>query len=394
MRRFAFEAVDASGARRSGIETAPDERALDRQLTKRGLVLLRARTARTSGRVTPRTLIDLFYHLSVILGSGVPILQGLRDLQEAGEHPLAAELADIEHRVEGGTSLSAALADHPRYFQPLSISLVRAGEQTGRLDAVLRDLVAYLEWRENFRRQVRSATTYPTIVFLGVVGLCGILGFFVLPRFTGIFGELGVEIPPAMRAMVVVRDLVVTGWPWLLAAAALLGAALWAWQRTEEGRSFRDRTLLRVPLVGRLILSLEFSRFCHNLSVLYSAGLPLLDALLMTADIVQNRSLRRAIQNGTERVQAGAGLREGLQPERVFPSMVLRMLHVGESTGQLSQSLEHVAQFYDREVPETIQRSITWFNAGVLVFMGATVAMIALSFFVPLYEMLGNVNAN
>jgi len=392
MRRFAYEAIDADGAHRSGTEIAPNKRALDQKLSKQGLVLVHARTEHSRAKATPRTMIDLFYHLSVILAAGVPILQGLRDLQESGEHPLAAELGDIELRVEGGKSLSDALATHPKHFSPLMVSVVQAGEQTGKLDDVLRDLVSYLEWRENFRRQVRSATTYPTILFVATLGLCAVLGLFVLPRFTGVFGELGVELPAAMQAILTVRGFIVGGWLWVVSIGVLAGGSLWGWLRTERGRAARDRALLRIPLIGRLILSLELSRFCHNLSVLYAAGIPLLQSLSMTAGIVQNRSVRRAIQAGSDRVQGGAGLLEALQPERVFPSMVLRMLNVGESTGQLGQSLDHVSQYYDRELPDTIDRTIAYFNTGVLVLMGGVVVMIALAFFVPMYEMLGNVS--
>jgi type IV pilus assembly protein PilC len=393
VRSFAFEAVDESGTRLRGMEVAANEGDLDRQLAKRGLVLLEARSARRRGRVTPRTVIDVFYHLSVILEAGVPILQGIRDLQESGEHPLAAELADIERRIEGGTSLSDALAAHPHHFPSLAVSLVRAGEGTGRLAGILSDLVTYLEWREDLRRQIRAATTYPSIVLLSTFGLCGILAFFVLPRFSGIFAELGVEIPAPMRAILFVRDMAVGYWPILLSCAVLFGVGFLAWARSEPGRAVRDGIVLRIPLLSRLILGLDLSRFCHNLSVLYSAGLPILEGLSLTADIVQNRVVRGVIRKAADRLRAGAGLMESLQPEGVFPSMVLRMLHTGESTGQLDRALDHVARFYDREVPRVIERVIASFNFGVLIFMGGTIVVIALSFFVPLYEMLGSISA-
>jgi type IV pilus assembly protein PilC len=394
VRPFAFDAVDGSGVRRQGTEIASNELDLDRQLSARGLVLINARPTRSKGKVTPRSVIDLFYYLSVILGAGVPMLQGIRDVQESGENPLSPELADMERRIEGGTSLSEALAAHPRHFPPISVALVQAGERTGRLDAILRDLVVYLEWREELRRQIRAATTYPLILLLATFGLLGILGFFVLPRFSGIFSELGVSIPGPMRVILFLRTLVVDGWPAVLAAVALVGAALWLWQRTDRGRLARDRLALRTPLLGRVIFSLELSRFCRNLAVLHSSGIPILDGLSLTSEIVQNRVIRAAVEKAIDRLRAGAGLTEALHPERVFPSMVLRMLQMGETTGCLDEALEHVTRFYDRDVPLVIERAIASFNIGTLIFMGATVVMIALSFFVPLYQMLGSLNAS
>jgi type IV pilus assembly protein PilC len=394
VRPFAFEAVDGSGSRRQGTEIAANELELDRQLSARGLVLLSARPTRSRGKVTPRTVVDLFYHLSVILGAGVPMLQGIRDVRECGENPLASELADIERRIERGTSLSGALAAHPRHFPAISVALVQAGERTGRLDVILRDLVTYLEWRDDLRRQIRAATAYPVVLLLATLGLCGILAFFVLPRFSGIFSELGVEIPGPMRAILFLRMLVVSAWPALLASVALVGGSLWLWQRTDRGRLVRDRLVLRLPFMGRVIVSLELSRFCRNLSVLHSSGIPILDGLSLTSEIVQNRVVRRAVEKAIHRLRAGAGLVEALHPEQVFPSMVLRMLQMGETTGRLDEALDHVTRFYDRDVPLVIERAMASFNLGTLAFMGATVVVIALSFFVPFYQMLGSLNAS
>lgn len=393
MRRFAFDAIDPAGARQYGTELAADENDLDKQLAQRGLVLLSAHRVRPKRRVTPRTVIDVFYHLSVILEAGIPILRGLQDLQELGEHPLASELADVERRVEGGQSLSDALSAHPRHFPPLAIAVVRAGERTGRLGSTLADLVSYLEWRSELRRQIRTAAAYPIVIFSATLSLCSILGFFVLPRFSEIFGELGVELPAPMLAVLAMRELVASSWTWLLGVGTAVGIPLLLWQRTESGRAIRHRLLLRLPVLGHLILNLDLARFCHNLALFYSAGLPVLDGLQLTQQIVQNRAVRRSIRRATDRLQTGSGLRDALLPEKTFPPLVLRMLHVGESTGQLDQSLDHVARFYDREVPLAIRRVIASFNVLIIVFMGATVATVILSFFVPLYQMLGNLNA-
>jgi type IV pilus assembly protein PilC len=170
-------------------------------------------------------------------------------------------------------------------------------------------------------------------------------------------------------------------------------ATLWSWGRSEPGRRVVDRAVLRLPLFGRLAVSLDMSRLCQNLGLLYSSGLPILASLSVTADIVQNRMIRDAVHAAHDRVQCGSTLVDALRPAGVVPAMVLRMLQVGESTGRLDESLARVALFYEREVPEVIQRALALFNSAVLVFLGSILVVIALSFFIPMYEALGNLNA-
>ncbi len=393
MQRFSFSAVDAAGARRTGVLVASDDHEIDRTLSNRGLVLIRARALRGTRRVSGRVISDFFYHLGVLVGAGVPIARGLHDLHEDEANPMSVEIAEIARRVETGATLSDALAQQPKLFSPLMLAVVRAGEQTGKLDVVLRNLVAYLEWREELGRQVRSAMVYPAIVGVGVIGLCALLALFVLPRFVGIFLELRVEIPLPLRVIVWTQEAVFAYWFWILLVILSLGSALIVWQRTEHGRRVRDRTALRIPLVRTLVVGLDMSRLCHNLGLLYAAGLPILDALSITADIVQNRVIRDVISNAREKVTRGSGLVDALRAPGVMPPMVLRMLGVGESTGDIDASLGRAAVFYEREVPAVIDRTIALFNAAVIFALGAVLLTIILSFFAPLYEAMGNLNA-
>jgi len=393
VRRFAFSAVDAAGAWSTGVLVASDDRAVDRALALRGLVLVRARPLRGSSRVHGRVISDFFYHLGVLVGAGVPIAQGLHDLHEDASHPLAVAIAEIARRVETGATLSEAFAQQPQFFSPLMVSIVRAGEETGKLDVVLRDLVSYLEWREELSRQVRSAMVYPTIVAVGLVGLCALLVLFVLPRFVGIFLELRVELPLPLQLLLWIQAAVVSNWPWLIGAGACAAALLVAWQRCEHGRRARDRAALALPLVRTLVVSLDMSRLCHNLGLLYASGLPILEALGLSAAIVQNRSIREVVAGARDKVSRGATLVDALRAPGIVPPMVLRMLAVGEATGDIDGALERAARFYEREVPAVIDRSIAWFNSAVIVALGATLLTIILSFFAPLYEALGNLNA-
>lgn len=394
MPRFSFEARGVSGDLVRGVEVALDEFALDRQLADNDLLLVsssvaRRRAARGS---STRALVDLCYHLAVVSESGIPLIEGLRDLA-ASDHPLRDVLADVGHKVEAGSTLSDALAEHPRHFPELMQGLVRAGEESGSLDRVLQDLATHLEWREDLTRQIRSAATYPTLVLVGIIGLGGILGAWVLPRFLQIFSELGAKLPPTTRALVWLHAFFSTHW--MLVGVALLAAAgAWvlAW-RHPTSRAGIDAALLRVPLLGSLLLMIEMSRFSHNLGILVSGGMPILRALAMVEDVVQNRTVRAALARGRERVEQGATLTDGMGQSDLLPPLVMRMMKVGEVSGRLEESLSRVAAFYDREVPVIVGRALAFFNAFVLVALGAVLVVIALSIFAPLYQAMGDLSA-
>ncbi|MFQ5697586.1 MAG: type II secretion system F family protein [Myxococcota bacterium] len=393
VQRFGYVAIDASGARLEGVDYAADERSLDRKLAAAGSVLLRARPLSSQrGRVRGRVLIDVFYHLSIAVSGGVPILQALRDLQEEGRHPLARELSAVESAVRSGATLSDAFAAHPRHFSPLAVSLVRAGERTGKLATVLEDLVRHLEWREDLRRKVRQATTYPAIVSVALIGLCAILVLFVLPRFAAIFEDVGVELPVTMRAMLATRDFLALHW--LASAVSLAGVliALAYALRTAPGRELLDRAALRVPVVRSVLPILDAARLAHNLALLYAAGLALLDSLALVRAIVQNRVLKRLVGEAETRLRGGGGLSESLAASGLLPTLVIRMLQVGESTGRLDAALERVSDYYDRELPMVIDRTLALFNVGVMVTLAGFLVAVTLSFFMPLYQMMGNLS--
>jgi type IV pilus assembly protein PilC len=393
MPRFAFEARTASGDSVSGIEFAVDEQELDRRLADTDLLLIKARAVRAARRrgSSNRALVDFCYHLSVVIEAGIPLLQGLSDLVEDG-HPLGEAIGDIVRKIESGESLSAALADHPEHFPKLMRALVRAGEHSGNLDRVLRDLSRYLEWREDLRRQIVSAVTYPALVMTAVIGLCILLTTWVLPRFLQIFVELGVSLPPTTRALLWTHQFLAS-WGWhLLGLCAVVAVGGFMAMRTERGHRAFDRLVLRTPLLGSLILMVEMSRFSHNLGLLYGSGIAILKALEMIEEIAQNRVVGEMLTRARLRVEEGESLTESFGRSTLLPPLVTRMVSVGEASGRLDESLERVSSYYDREVPAIISRVVALFNTGVLLFLGGALVVIALSIFVPFYQMLGNLS--
>jgi type IV pilus assembly protein PilC len=394
---YSFEARDGAGRSVRGVENAADERALDRALEDRRLLLVRAQRGadRASARVPKggRVLIDLCYHLATSIEAGVPLVATLQDLQEDGNSPIAGILDDLTRKVEAGQTLSQAMAAYPALFSSLAQALVAAGEETGELPRILRDLVAYLKWTEDLRRKLKSALVYPCIVLAGMVGLVALLTTFVLPNFLDLFVELRVELPLVTRAMIWLQHFVAAAWLWLVLGAAVLGAAAVFALRSAVVRRRLDGLLLRLPLLGHLLTMIEMSRFAHNLGLLYGAGVPIVRGLEMVAGIIQNLVVRDAVAKSVDEVRRGASLAGALGGSGLMTALVMRMISLGERAGNLEQSLDHVASHYDREVPEIIDRALALFNAGLITGLGLMLAAIALGIFVPLYQMMGNLDA-
>ncbi|MCG8588407.1 MAG: type II secretion system F family protein [Proteobacteria bacterium] len=395
MPRFEYLARTHAGEALRGTLNAADEYELDRRLAAEELLLVESspRPAARAGSVAARSIIDFCYHLSVVIESGIPLLQGLRDLAEQNPGVLGDTIADIAEAVEGGSALSDALGEHPEVFSELIRSLVRAGEQSGALDRVLADLVQYLEWRESLGRKLRTALAYPAVVVAGVFGLILVVSTYVLPNFLGIFSELGIELPATTRALVATHQFVLAHGVALMATALAVLVVGVVFLRTEAGRLSFDQACLRLPVLGTLVEMIEASRFSHNLGLLYAAGLTIPHSLEMLEGILQNRVLRGAVASARDGIDRGESLADAIGSSNLMPAIVNRMVAIGEESGRLDQALERVSSFYDREVPALIDRALLLFNTGTVLFLGIVLLLIVLAVFVPLYSMLGNLDA-
>ena len=392
---YSFVASDPDGQRVRGVETCFDAHELDQVLERRGLLLVRAREgrARSVRRARRgRILIDFCYHVATALEAGVPITTALHDLQDDGRNPIAEILDDITRKVESGSRLSEAMAPYPQIFPPLVTSLVAAGEETGELPRILRDLVRYLEWTEELRRKISSSLTYPIIVLTGLVGLCVLLTTVVLPNFLQIFVELDVALPLTTRILIAVQGFVSAWWPLLLVGVLAAAASFALVLRNEKGRYRLHALLLRIPVLGTVITMIEMSRLAHNLGLLHASGIPIVRALEMVSRIVQNLVVRDVVSESADSVRHGQTLATAIGARDLMPPMVMRMIALGESSGRLDESLDHVSAYYDREVPGLIDRSLALFNTAVIVTLGVVLASVALGIFVPMYEMMGNLN--
>lgn len=394
---FEYKARDEHGAMVKGVMAAQDVDHLADLLEAEGLYLLKsAKPKRATAhpsfrrRVRRRDLILFSIHVGAALAGGISILEALRTYADESTHDyLRTIVRGMAQDILGGSSFAAAVAGHPEIFPQVFVSMVHAGETTGRLDKTLQDLVSFLEWQETLASTIRQALAYPILVFTAILGLATLLLGFVFPQVMPVFQKVGVELPLPTRALILVSTAVQRFWiPGLVAiSGAVVGFFLYI--RTPVGRMQFDYFLLRVPLVGGVVRRIALSRFARNLAVLYQAGVDFIQSLELVERLVGNRVIERAIRDAREEVVGGSLLSAALKRSGVVPGLVVQMVATGEATGELELSLQKVSQYYDREVQEGVRRATAYLEPAMITLAAGMVLFVALSILLPLWGMVG-----
>lgn len=394
---YAYKAVNAAGKQSSGEIEAANPGDLELRLSRIGLDLITydiasRRNLRVAGgsAVKRRELITFCFHLEQLTRAGVPLLEGLADLRDSIDHPRFKEIvADLIDSIEGGAQLSQALAAHPRVFDPIFINLIKAGESTGKLPEVLKDLMEGLKWQDELASQAKKAVMYPAFVLVLVVGVALGMIFFLVPQMVDLFAALQVPIPVQVRVMQAIASFL-TGYWYLL---PLLPLAVWGGIRMRlrsdpEFAVTLDGWKLKIPGVGPILHKIILARFANYFGLMFSAGISVLDALKICEGIVHNKKIERAIARAQQQISEGAGIAAGFASVEMFPKLVVRMLKVGESTGQLDQSLQNICYFYNRDVRESIEKLQVMIEPVLTVILGGLMAIIMVSILGPIFDLM------
>lgn len=386
---FVFKGVRVDGQVQEGELEAADEAAVVSALQKEGLIPIKVRPAGgVSGllgqyrrrRISDQDVRLITRELATLLEAGMPLDRGLQTLIELTEDPpLHQLLTDIQERVRGGHSLSKALEDQRGTFSALYVNMVRAGEASGSLEAVLSRLADYLERAGDLKETVKSALIYPAILLVVASLSVILLLVFVVPQFTQMFADMGAALPLPTQIVIGLGDLFRGYWWAILAVITLTTATLLKQLERPEFRERWDRRVLSLPLFGDLIWKMETARFCNTLSTLLENGMPLLGALGLAKDVVANRKIHGQLEKIGEALKRGKGLAGPLSEEGVFPKLALQMIRVGEESGALDPMLGKVAVQYDRETRATVQRLLTLLEPILIIGMGVVVAGIIIS---------------
>jgi type IV pilus assembly protein PilC len=402
---FAFRAMDGSGFSSTGELQAESKAAVGEKLRARGLIVLDVTEKRQPINVEDifskwqgvdmRELAVFSRQFATLVASGMPMLRTLHTLEEQTQDDKIREaIAGVRADVEAGSSLEQAMERHPKVFDRLFRAMVRSGEQSGRLEDVLDRVAFQVEKADSLRRQVKSALTYPTLVFgFATVVLIAIVAF-VIPVFVKIFEELAEEHPeeaaelPIPTQICVTASNVLTGyWFILIPVLIALGYGFFKWKKTKRGNEMWDRFKLRLPAkIGDVIQKVALARWSRTFSGAVSSGVPMLQAIKLTGETAGNVVVEQAMDDVYASVKRGGSLAAPIEGNPIFPPMVGHMVAVGEETGQLETMLTKVADFYEAEVDAKVKALTALIEPLMIVFVGGIVGFIVISMYLPMFS--------
>lgn len=343
----------------------------------------------TARKVPRKDLMHFSRQMAVFLRAGIPLVDALQTVEEeAGNKTFKKILGDMIEALRGGATFAGAAAEHGQAFPEYYIGILRSAELTGNLDIVLDQLADYIERDVDARRRITQALTYPAVIAVVAVAVVTILMVVVLPKFTKFFADLDAKLPLATRILIGSSNLISDFWyAWVALLCGLAGLVVWL-TRAARGRAVRDRTLLRLPIIGDLVRHSVLERFCRILSSMMTAGVPLPEAMAVTAEATSNTVYRRAIDEVRLAMMRGEGLAGPLTATGLFPAAARQMFRVGEATGSLDLQLKNASIYFDRELDHKIKRFTNLFEPTVIVGMGLIVGFVAVALVSAMYGMV------
>jgi type IV pilus assembly protein PilC len=394
---FQYKVRDRAGNVTTGSLIADSEALVLARLREQGFTPLDVKRKKKSigqiefgGKKVKLKQIAVFSRqFATMVNSGLPILRALGILSDQTENKeLARVLAESRLDVEQGSSLSGALAKHDHVFNNLYISMVRSGETGGSLDTTLLRLAAMIEREVQLRGKIKSAMTYPVAVVALVVLIMSAMLLFVVPQFEGIYGQLGGTLPLPTRTLLLLSDAFKSYWYVVVLGVIAARFFFRRWKRTENGRQVVDALKLRAPVFGSLFHKTALSRFSSTLAMLLRSGVPILQALEIVSDTVNNKVIGRAITDVQLSVRDGESVAKPLTKYPVFPPMVVQMISVGEETGQVDTMLEKIAQFYDQEVEAAVDALTSLIEPILIAVIGGCVGAAVVALYMPMFNII------
>lgn len=419
MANFQYTALDDKGEQTSGTVTAGTEAEALGQLRSQGLYPTQvveegkgkisapkksAKKKRSvvggkaGGRIKPKALMIFTRQLATLIDAGLPLLRGLSVLAKQEPNPvLKGTINALADSVQGGSTFSESLSQHPRIFNKLYVNMVKAGELGGVLEVVLTRLAEYQEKAHKLKNKIVAAMVYPVIVMFIAVAILTFLMLFIVPKFKDMFAEMGDAQLPTISKVVfgfsefmLNRSFILPNSVWLLFGAVGIWLIMQTWARTKGGRRFLDQLKLSIPLFGDIQRKSAIARFSRTLGTLVTSGVPILQALNITRDTAGNVIVSEAISQVHESVKEGESIVQPLQASSVFPSMVISMVDVGEETGQLPEMLLKIADVYDDEVDNAVTALTSIIEPIMIVFLALVVGSIVFALFLPLIKIIQN----
>jgi type IV pilus assembly protein PilC len=399
MPAFHYKAIDKVGRPARGKLDAANEVDLELRLKRMGLDLITfkamriGRTTLTRGNITRRDLIAFCFDLEQISRSGIPIIEGLRDLRDGTENPRFREmLSSVLEDIEGGKMLSQGLAGFPSVFGSVFVSLVRAGEQSGRVTEVFESLGSALKWQDELVSQTSKLLLYPAMVLVVVTGVVTFLLVYLVPQVVTLLKSMGMELPLQTRILIGLSNFTVNYWYVVLLTPIIVTMGIAYFIRTNpKGMYYFDYAKLRLPVTGPILQKIILARFANFFALMYQSGITILDAIKTSEEIVGNRVIAEGLQRAGQQINAGESMSEAFRNLGLFPPLVIRMMRVGENTGALDTALLNISYFYTRDVREAIDKALKLLEPTMTLVLGGILGLILFSVLTPIYDILGKI---
>lgn len=397
MAEYAYKARGESGQTVAGVVVAPSENIAYGMLRDKKLFIISLKERKSSGfmnkfsvgsGVKGKDIVIFARQLSVMITSNVPIVRALKVLvAQTNNVKLKSVLSDVADEVDGGAKLSEALGKYPRVFSNFFIQMVRSAETTGRLDEILEYLADQQEKDYDLRAKAKGALIYPTFIVVALTLVGAMMMIFVLPQITSIFEGADVDLPLTTVIFMGISDFLRNFWWAVLIALAGVAFALQAYNKTDRGRHQIDLLKLKIPMAGPLFSRLYLTRFCRSLSTLISSGVPLTKSLDIVSDVVGNTLYHDLTQETIKKVEGGASITTVFVKEKHIPLMLSQMMSVGEQSGQLDKILEKIADFYQRELENSLANLTTAIEPVIMIVIGVAVGFLVSAIILPLYNL-------
>lgn len=389
---YQWEGKDKKGKVIKGEMRAAGESFVNATLRRQGITVTKVKKQSAfagKGKITDKDITLFTRQLATMMKAGVPLLQAFDIVGKGHSNPAVAKLlGDIKADVETGSSLSTSFRKYPLYFDNLFCNLVGAGEQAGILDTLLDRLATYKEKIMAIKGKVKSALVYPTSIIVVAFVIVVIIMIFVIPAFKTLFEGFGADLPGPTLVVMAISDFFVSWW-WAIFAS--IGGGLWfffyTWKRSEKMQSTMDRLMLKLPILGDIIRKATIARFSRTLSTMFSAGVPLVEALDSVAGAAGNRVYYDATKRIQSEISTGTSLTVAMQNAEVFPNMVLQMTAIGEESGALDSMLSKVADFFEAEVDDAVDAMSSLMEPVIMVVLGTIIGGLVVAMYMPIFKM-------
>jgi type IV pilus assembly protein PilC len=398
MALYSYKAVNTRGKSLMGQIEAINLIDLELRLQRMGLDLIvggpaSRRSSMFKGAIGRRELINFCFHLEQLTSAGVPILEGLTDLRDSVENPRFREvISGLVESIQGGQSLSGAMADYKDVFPKVFASLIRAGEETGRMSEVLQSLAENLKWEDELITQTKKLLMYPAFVGSIVLAVTMFLMIYLVPQMIGFIKSTGQEIPLQTRILIQVSGFFINYWWAVLLAPVIVFAGIkFALARSPAFHFQFDNFKLNMPYLGPIQRKIILSRFASIFAMMYSSGITILDSIKSSEEIAGNLVIRDGLARAGQQIAEGKNVSTAFQDVGLFPPLVIRMLRVGESTGRLDNALLNVSYFYNRDVKDAIGKVEVMIEPAMTVILGALLGWVMLSVLGPIYDSISKI---